>query len=135
MRFELRLVEFMPKQLEPGLLYVSEQYGAAAHLCACGCGSKIRTPLGPTEWELEKTSAGPTLMPSIGNWQLACQSHYWIERGEVIWARKWTPDEIAAGRRDEARRADAYYSSMRHDRPAMVGRLWLWIKRLFSSPR
>ena len=66
----------MPKDLKPGVLYVSEQFGAAAHLCACGCGSKIRTPIGPTEWSVEETDVGPTLHPSVGNWQQACQSHY-----------------------------------------------------------
>ena len=91
----------MPKELHAGMLYVSEEFGAAAHLCACGCGAKIRTPLGPTEWSVEETSAGPTLRPSVGNWQQACQSHYWIWRGEVNWATQWTPEQILEGRRDE----------------------------------
>ena len=45
----------MPQDLRPGVLYVSEEFGAAAHLCACGCGEKVSTPLGPTEWSLEET--------------------------------------------------------------------------------
>lgn len=49
MNIRLERVHFMPTALEPRVLYVSEEFGAAAHLCACGCGSKIRTPLGPTE--------------------------------------------------------------------------------------
>ena len=52
MKIELQRVHYMPKELKPGVLYVSEEFGAAAHLCACGCGAKIRTPLGPTEWTL-----------------------------------------------------------------------------------
>ena len=48
----------MQKDLQPEVLYVSEQFGAAAHLCACGCGSKVRTPLGPTEWSVEETLEG-----------------------------------------------------------------------------
>ena len=60
----------MPQDLRPGVLYVSEEFGAAAHLCACGCGEKVSTPLGPTEWSLEETGGGPTLRPSVGNWQL-----------------------------------------------------------------
>lgn len=69
MRIKLERVHFMPKELHAGMLYVSEEFGAAAHLCACGCGAKIRTPLGPTEWSVEETSAGPTLRPrsAIGN--------------------------------------------------------------------
>ena len=107
MKIELQRVHYMPKELKPGVLYVSEEFGAAAHLCACGCGSKIRTPLGPTEWALEETDSGPTLRPSVGNWQQACQSHYWIYRGEIVWSVKWTPEQIAAGRRSR-RRAPPY---------------------------
>ena len=32
----------MPKDLKRGVVYVSEQFGAAAHLCACGCGLWMR---------------------------------------------------------------------------------------------
>ena len=74
MKFEMRSVEFMPKDLENGVLYVSQKYRTAAHLCACGCGEKIRTPLGPTEWSVEMGAAGPTLYPSVGSWQRPCRS-------------------------------------------------------------
>src|SRR5437868_4149805 len=98
MRFELRKVQYMPRDLEPGILYVAQEFGAAAHLCACGCGAKIRTPLGTTEWALEESESGPTLSPSVGNWQQACQSHYWIRRGEVVWSTRWTQERIEEGR-------------------------------------
>ena len=45
---KLERVQYMPKQLSPGILYVSEKYSVAGHLCACGCGNKVITPLGPT---------------------------------------------------------------------------------------
>src|SRR5215208_1832321 len=112
MKIELQRVHYMPKELEPGVLYVSEKFGTAAHLCACGCNSKVRTPLGLTEWTLEETDSGPSLWPSIGNWQLPCQSHYWISRGEVIWSNKWTPQQITAGRRMEEVRRQAYYDAL-----------------------
>src|SRR6266480_5154355 len=104
MKIKLQRVQYIPKELEPGVLYVAEEFGAMAHLCPCGCGSKIRTPLGPTEWALEDTDKGPTLYPSVGNWQHACQSHYWIYEGEIKWAEKWTPQQVTAGRRREERR-------------------------------
>src|SRR5581483_11121542 len=126
MRFELERVQYMPKQLQPGVLYVAEQFGAAAHLCPCGCGTKVRTPLGPTEWTLEETAQGPSLSPSVGNWQHPCQSHYWITRGEVEWAKQWTSEEIAAGRRREARRREAYYSA-RARSSTVLGRLRRWL--------
>lgn len=131
MKIELQRVHYMPKELETGVLYVSEEFGAAAHLCACGCGTKVRTPLGATRWVLEETATGPSLRPSIGNWQLACQSHYWIERGEVVWAPKWTPEEIAAGRRLEEERRRGYYEDLDRTRGGILQRFWRWVKRLF----
>src|SRR5271165_7625051 len=69
MKVEMQRVHYMPKELNPGVLYVSEEFDIAMHLCACGCGSKVKTPLGPTEWSVEETKSGPSLRPSIGNWQ------------------------------------------------------------------
>lgn len=114
----------MPKELQPGVLYVAEEFGAAAHLCACGCGAKIRTTLGPVDWSLEETPDGPSLDPSIGNWQQACQSHYWIRRGEIVWAGKWTAQQIAAGRRSEQERARAYYAHLETRKPGFMP--WIW---------
>jgi len=112
MRFVVRRVRFMPKALEPHVLYVSEEYLTAAHLCACGCGAKIRTPLGPTEWSVAETADGPTLWPSVGNWQRECRSHYWVYRGEVKWGDAWSHAQIAAGRAHEEQRRRAYYDSL-----------------------
>jgi hypothetical protein len=131
MKIKLQRVRYMPKELNPGVLYVSEEFGAAAHLCACGCGSKIRTPLGPTEWTFEETDNGPTLHPSIGNWQIPCQSHYWIIRGEVIWSTKWTPEQIEAGRHGEEERRHAYYDALDRKRGGILRRFWRWVKSLF----
>ena len=132
MRIELQRVQFMPADLKPGVLYASEEFGVAVHLCACGCGSKIRTPLGPTEWTLEVTDDEPTLDPSIGNWQQACQSHYWIYEGEIVWAKKWTPEQIARGRRGEAKRRRDYYDALDRQRGGTSRRLWQWAKTLFE---
>ena len=130
MKIELQRVRYMPKELRSGVLYVSEEFGTAAHLCACGCGAKIRTPLGPTEWALDETDSGPTLRPSVGNWQQACQSHYWIYRGEVMWADKWTSEQIAAGRRGEEERRRTYYEGLDHQRGRSLRSFWRWMKSL-----
>ncbi len=132
MRIELERVHYMPKELQPSVLYVSEEFGIAVHLCACGCGSKIRTPLGPTEWSVEETPDGLTLDPSVGNWQQACQSHYWIQRGEVVWSRKWTAKEIAAGRAKEEARRHSYYDDRNRRRGGVVRRAWLWVRGRFK---
>ena len=98
----------MPKTLDPGVLYVSEMYGTAAHLCACGCGEKIRTPLTKTEWTFINTYRGPSLYPSIGNWQKQCRSHYWIQNGEIRWAEDWSEAQIEDGRKQEEKRRRDY---------------------------
>lgn len=132
-RLRLERVHYMPKVLEPGVLYVSEEFGAAAHLCACGCGVKIRTPLAPTEWTLKDTSDGPSLSPSVGNWQQPCRSHYWIWRGEVEWHGDWTEAQVQAGQRRENQRRKAYFAArekQRHSQTETLGRrIWKNIKK------
>lgn len=132
MKFKLQHVHYMPKELIPGVLYVSKEFDTAAHLCACGCHSKIRTPLGPTEWEVQETERGPTLRPSIGNWHLPCQSHYWITRGEVLWSSRWTPEQIAAGRSFEQAKRKAYFDTLDRKRSGVFRRFFSWLKGLFS---
>jgi hypothetical protein len=119
----------MPKVLEPGVLYVSEEFEVAGHLCACGCGNKVITPLTPTEWSFREVGGQPTLSPSIGSWQLPCRSHYWILAGAVRWAGTWTPDQIERGRRAEEERLRAYFET-RNARPRGLARLWKWIREL-----
>jgi len=131
-KIDLKRVYYIPKTLEPGFLYVSEEFGAAVHLCACGCGTKVSTPLGPTEWTLEETREGPSLKPSVGNWQLPCRSHYWISRGEIFWGDTWTPEQVRAGRKAEEKRRQAYYRTLDRERMHPLRRIWRWIKGLFK---
>jgi hypothetical protein len=109
--FALQSVHYMPKVLEAGILYVSEEFHTAAHLCACGCMQKVRTPLGPTEWTVRADVRGPTLRPSVGNWQLPCRSHYLITNGNVQWSDRWTEKQIHAGRQMEHAKRTAYYEA------------------------
>jgi hypothetical protein len=133
MRFELRSVQLIPKVLEPRVLYVAEEFGAAAHLCACGCGAKVRTPLGPVDWTLDDGPRGPTLLPSIGNWQQPCRSHYWIRDGAVVWAEAWAEEEIAAGRGQAQLRAEQYFASRSGTLSASrLRRLWGSLRRLMN---
>lgn len=133
-RFRLERVHYMPKVLLPGVLYASEEFGAAAHLCACGCGAKIRTPLGPTEWRLDESSEGPSLSPSIGNWQQQCRSHYWIWKGQVEWHGDWTEAQVRAGRRQEQQRLKAYFyerEKARQQKSMSIGqRIWNFVRNV-----
>lgn len=132
MTFEMRNVQYMPKELKPGTLYVSRKFDIAIHLCACGCGAKVKTPLGATEWSVKETKTGPTLRPSVGNWQQPCQSHYWITGGKVEWAEKCSPEEIASGRRHEESRRREYYDALDRTRDGVARRLWRWLIGLFG---
>ena len=106
-----QFVHYVPEQLEAGVLYVSLEYATAAHLCPCGCGEEIVTTLSPTDWSLIFDGEAVSLEPSIGNWSLKCQSHYWVRRGRVVWAPKWTRSEIDEGRRlDREAKRDHYQS-------------------------
>ena len=76
-------VEFIPGELKEGTIYVSIRFGTASHLCVCGCGNKVVTPIRPTDWKLIFDGKTISLDPSIGNWSFACQSHYWIRNNKV----------------------------------------------------
>lgn len=128
-RLELHRVDEMPAILELGRLYVSESFGTAAHLCACGCGSKVRTPLGPTEWAVRETEGGVTLWPSVGNWQKACRSHYVIENGDVVWCAPWSEASVRAGREGETKRRRSYYENLNRSRGPRFVR---WLLHLFG---
>ncbi len=82
-KINLKKIHFIPKTLEPGILYVSEEFGTMAHICPCGCGEKVITPL--NMWTLKISDNKPTLSPSIGNFQ-TCGSHYFIKDGNIVWA-------------------------------------------------
>ena len=127
MRFELQHVEAMPHVLRQGVLYVSLEFGTAHHLCACGCGRKVRTPLSPAEWALQETPQGPTLRPSIGNWQFPCRSHYLITRGAVVWSNAWSDAQIAAGRNRDQLRLEAYLNGRRAAQPRWWRQILRWL--------
>lgn len=104
-----KFVQTIPDTLDDGNLYVSIDYGVVLHRCCCGCGNEVVTPLSPTDWKLTFDGQSVTLDPSIGNWSFECKSHYWIEKNEVIWARRWSRREIEIGRRQDARRKAEHY--------------------------
>lgn len=93
-----QFVQYIPEILDEGILYVSERYSTVAHKCCCGCGEEIVTPLSPTDWSLKIEHHKLTLYPSIGNWSLHCQSHYWIRNSKVVWAGRMTKQQIEYGR-------------------------------------
>lgn len=112
---EHEFVEQFPETLQAGILYISMKYATAAHRCCCGCGEEVVTPLTPTDWKITFDGETVSLSPSIGNWNFACRSHYWIRCGRVIEAATWTDQQIEANRfQDESAKAD-YYGAFESD--------------------
>lgn len=108
-RLEHRFVKHIPDILEPGVLYISMEYGSAAHSCCCGCGEEIMTPFAPTDWKMTFDGESVSLWPSVGNWNLPCRSHYVIKGGLVIEALPWSDAEVAAERRRDKAAKSRYY--------------------------
>lgn len=90
-----RFVEYIPDQLEDGVLYISERFRTCSHKCCCGCGEEVVTPLSAAEWRLTKEGNSVSLWPSVGNWDYACRSHYVISRNQVKLAAAMNSKQIA----------------------------------------
>ena len=103
--------EYIPEALQEGTLYISTRFATAVHKCACGCGSEVVTPLSPRDWKLIFDGETVSLDPSIGNWSFRCQSHYWVRRNKVIWARRWSKREIQAIRAEERDEYAGYFGA------------------------
>ena len=90
-RLDLQIVDEIPEVLKESILYYSPKYHTAAHLCPCGCGSRIVTPITYSgqcaerkSWGLQYTDDGiVTLTPSVGNFQLPCKSHYFVRSSRI----------------------------------------------------
>ncbi len=110
-----RFVRSIPKELEPGVLYVAMEYATAIHACCCGCGNQVVTPFTPTDWRMTFDGETISLSPSIGNWSFPCQSHYFIKNGRVQIAGSWDSGKIASGRSQDRVNKAEHYKEKRED--------------------
>lgn len=137
-------VETLPNDLRQGVIYVSIPYGIVAHKCACGCGNEVITPLSPTDWKLTFDGDSITLFPSIGNWNFACRSHYWIENDQVKWSYQLSAGEIGEARIQDKENKARYYGGRQARKESMVAetspppprgplsQFWTSVKEWFS---
>lgn len=77
-------VDSIPASLQDGVVYVCLKHNIVSHLCACGCGHRIDTPIDIDEWKLLYNGKGISLLPSIGNWDIPCHSHYFITNDVAV---------------------------------------------------
>ncbi len=118
-----KFVEYIPEQIEEGIIYVSLEYGTVVHKCCCGCGKKVFTPLSPTDWKLIFDGESISLYPSIGSWNLECKSHYWIRNNMIEWSTQWSEKEIKTGRHQEALETKKHYKNKKRsskDNPSSI---------------
>lgn len=109
MNIRPEFVSFIPDRLEERVLYVSMEYATVIHACLCGCGGRVVTPLAPNRWQLRFDGKSVSLSPSVGNWSFPCQSHYWIDRNQVVWADRFSRAEVEVVRaNDRAAMAEAW---------------------------
>lgn len=122
--------QYIPADLDEGILYISLDYSTAVHLCACGCSAKVVTPFGPADWQLVFDGT-VSLRPSIGNGQLPCRSHYFIRQDQILWAREMTASATkVASDRDQAalRNLHAQHAA----RPVWWRRCTAWARKILG---
>lgn len=124
-----RFVEYIPQEIEEGVLYISLEFDTAKHKCPCGCGEDVFTTLSPARWKLTYDGETVSLDPSIGNWYLDCKSHYFIKNDQVIWAGNFSSNQIeAAVKRDK----ESLKQHLENQNANPKGFL-AWIKNIFRN--
>jgi Family of unknown function (DUF6527) len=96
-RLEALTPRFVPdvidRPLEHGVVYISEKFDLAIHLCACGCEQETVMPInrrsypGERGWDFTKHEDGSvSFSPSVGNMGFCPnRAHYYIERNRIRW--------------------------------------------------
>lgn len=93
--YKTNFVQYIPKELELGILFISVEYNVAAHSCACGCGEEVITPLDrKSGWIMTYDGENASLSPSIGNGRYKCCSHYFLKNGVVEWLPNFEENHI-----------------------------------------
>ena len=119
-----RYVEFIPKDLEEGVLYISRRFKTASHLCCCGCRQKVATPLNPAKWSLVDHGSTVSLSPSIGLGTLPCRSHYWIRGSRIDWYSEMTDAQTAWAQQADEYDSKVYTGEIRSRPPSLIDQIW-----------
>jgi len=127
--FQHKFVDQIPEELEEGILYISLPFSTSIHLCACGCGQEVVTPLSVNDWVLILDGENSSLYPSIGNWSFPCRSHYWIRHGQVISAENWTATQISKNRMAGTSTSSSSVSEVEKSQTHKPLTLWAYIRR------
>lgn len=95
MTFVYEIVDRIPVELIPGVVYHSVEFELAALQCACGCGHRV-TLLVPDGHRFSVEGSLPSISPSILVADAPCRSHFFISDGQVDWLRAFSPKQAEA---------------------------------------
>lgn len=128
MNYVYRDVERLPKQLNSGIIYHSEEFEVAALLCACGCGHRV-TLLVPDSHQLSSEGGMATVRPSIAVCDAQCKSHYYITAGRVEWLSAFSNATAASVMRRQIERHAALDVKLPS---SWLGRIWAGIVMVYG---
>lgn len=123
-----KFVEYIPSEIEENTLYISIEFDVAKHKCACGCEADIVTTFSPARFQLTYDGETVSLHPSIGNWNHACKSHYFIKKDKVVWAGPITKNQI-----DSVIINDQESLKKHIENNSKLNIVVAWLKKLFKS--
>lgn len=125
-----KFVEFMPKDIEDKVLYISIEFDVAKHKCPCGCGDIIVTSFSPARWRLIYDGESVSLEPSIGNWSHECRSHYYIKNDKIVWLSSITKEiDTSVSERDKHALKKHYQEDKLRSKVMTI------VKKIFTSKR
>jgi hypothetical protein len=119
MRYSYQGVDQIPRELEPGIVYHSEEFELAALLCACGCRHRI-TLLVPDGHQVWDRNGLATINPSVGVLDAPCKSHFFVTSGAVEWLPAFSDHQAVSIMRAQIARHAAGDAK----RPNWLRRLW-----------
>jgi hypothetical protein len=127
-RFTYQAVERLPKQLDHGVLYHSEEFEVAALSCACGCGHRVML-LVPDGHQVSSAGGMATVRPSISVCDAPCKSHYIITAGAVEWLPAFSNAMASAVMRKQIARHVVHDMRQR----TWISRIWAAIARAYGK--
>lgn len=95
MTYAYEVVERIPTELSPGVIYHNVEFELAALRCACGCGHRIML-LVPDGHRISVEGSLPSITPSILVADAPCHSHFFITCGQVKWLQAFSPSQAEA---------------------------------------
>lgn len=107
MTYVYKVVERIPTEISPGVVYHNVEFELAELRCACGCGHRI-TLLVPDSHRISVAGSVPSITPSILVADARCHSHFFITDGEVEWLPAYSRSQAeTVMRRQVARHVSA----------------------------